>query len=86
MRHVPLAAFKDRASEFIAAAERGEEIIVTRHGKPAARITTAVDREERQRRTREALIGLADLRAKMRKGGRTATLEEVIGWKNEGRR
>ncbi|HEU4968933.1 type II toxin-antitoxin system prevent-host-death family antitoxin [Sphingomonas sp.] len=86
MRHVPLAAFKDKASEYIAAAEKGEEIIITRHGKPAAKLTTAIDREERQRRAREALDRLAQLRAKMRAEGRTATIEEMIAWKNEGQR
>ncbi|HEV2568498.1 type II toxin-antitoxin system prevent-host-death family antitoxin [Sphingomonas sp.] len=86
MRHVPLAAFKDKASEYISAAERGEEIIITRHGRPAARLTTAVDREERQRRAREALDRLARLRARMRAEGRTATIEEMIAWKNEGQR
>jgi prevent-host-death family protein len=86
MRHVPLAAFKDKASEYIAAAEKGEEIIITRHGKPAAKLTTAIDREDRQRRAREALDRLAQLRAKMRAEGRTATIEEMIAWKNEGQR
>jgi len=85
MRHVPLAAFKDRASEYISAAERGEEIIITRHGKPAARLTTAVDREDRQRRAREALARLMEHRERMRAEGRTATIEELIAWKNEGR-
>lgn len=85
MRHVPLAAFKDKASEFIAAAERGEDIIITRHGKPAAKLTTAVDREDRQRRASEALDRLRQHRERMRAEGRTATIEEVIAWKNEGR-
>lgn len=86
MRHVPLATFKDKASEFIAAAERGEEIIITRHGKPAARLSTAVDRGERERRAREALARLMAHRQRMRAEGRTATVEELIAWKNEGRR
>lgn len=85
MRHVPLAAFKDKASEYIAAAEKGEEIIITRHGKPAAKLTTAIDREERQRRAREALNRLMKHRERMRAEGRTATIEEIIAWKNEGR-
>ena len=85
MRHVPLAAFKDRASEYIAAAEQGDEIIITRHGRPAAKLTTAVDHEERKRRAREALDRLMRHRDRMRAEGRTATIEEVIAWKNEGR-
>ncbi len=85
MRHVPLAAFKDRASEFIAAAEQGDEIIITRHGRPAAKLTTAVDQEERLRRGREAMERLLLSRDRRRAEGRTATMDEWIAWKNEGR-
>lgn len=86
-RHVPISEFKDRASELVAAAERGEEIIVTRHGKPAARLTapTAVS-EEQRRRAREALARMAEIRTELRAKGMTATIEEMIAWKNEGRR
>lgn len=38
MRRVAVAEFKDRASEFIASAEAGEEIEITRHGRVAARL------------------------------------------------
>ena len=72
MRHVPLAAFKDKASEYIAAAEKGEEIIITRHGKPAAKLVTAIDRGERKERARAAWERLMRHR-------------EMIAWKNEGR-
>lgn len=85
MRHVPLAAFKDKASEFITAAERGEEIVITKHGRPAARLSTAVDPTERRRRAEEAIAWFHAHRARMRAEGRTATIEELIAWKNEGR-
>jgi prevent-host-death family protein len=84
MRNVPVSQFKDNASALIAAAERGEEIIITRHGKPTVRlvaIPAGIDMEKR----RAALETLAKLRAEMRAEGRTATLEELIAWKNEGR-
>ncbi|MBA3898555.1 MAG: type II toxin-antitoxin system Phd/YefM family antitoxin [Sphingomonadaceae bacterium] len=85
MRHVPVAAFKDKASEYIAAAESGEEIVITRHGKPAVKMTAALDSIERERRARAALDDLAAMRKRMRAEGRTATMEEMIAWKNEGR-
>ena len=37
-KHVPVAAFKDRVSHFIAEATAGEEIVITKHGKEAARL------------------------------------------------
>jgi len=38
MKQVPVATFKDRVSEYVAEAQAGEEIIITRHGKEAARL------------------------------------------------
>ena len=86
MRHIPIAAFKDRVSEFIAAAEAGEEVVITRHGKIAARLLPPDDLQERSERARQAMARLAEIREKMRAEGRTATIEEMIDWKNEGRK
>lgn len=88
-RHVPISEFKDHASELVAAAERGEEIVITRHGKPAARLEPVdpVDTEDAQRkRARAAMQSLLAHREKMRAEGRTASIEELISWKNEGRK
>ena len=86
MRHIPIAAFKDRVSEFIAAAEAGEEVLITRHGKVAARLLPPDNLVERQAVAREAMAKLKIMRERMRAEGRTATLEEMIEWKNEGRK
>lgn len=85
MRHVPVAEFKDNASHFIAAAEAGEEIVITRHGKPVVQLSSihrqGVDLQQRQR----VLEGFRQLREEMRAAGQSVTLEEAIAWKNEGR-
>lgn len=87
MRHVAIAEFKDRLSELIAAAEAGEELVLTRHGKPAVRILPAEQAvEARRERAREALARMAEHRERMRAEGRTVTVDEIIAWKNEGRR
>jgi prevent-host-death family protein len=86
-RHIPISDFKDHASEIVAAAERGEEIVITRHGKAAARLSSiAAGDEVRRQRVEAALASLAETRARMRADGRTVTMEEIIAWKNEGRR
>lgn len=86
-RHVPISEFKDHASELVAAAESGEEIVITRHGKPAAKLIAApVADAERRRRVEAAFERLEQIRARMRAEGRTVTMEEIIAWKNEGRR
>lgn len=86
-RHVPISEFKDHASELVAAAERGEEIVITRHGKPAARLSGAAPADdERRRKAQQALARLAAMRAEQRALGMTSTIAEMIAWKNEGRR
>ncbi|GAA0643455.1 MAG: hypothetical protein A2792_14325 [Sphingomonadales bacterium RIFCSPHIGHO2_01_FULL_65_20] len=86
MRHVPVAIFKDKVSEFIAAAEQGDEIVITRHGKAAAKLVPIIDQDEVEERGRKAWEALAQLREELRAEGKTATIEEMIAWKNEGRR
>lgn len=86
MRQIPIAAFKDRVSEFIAAAEAGEEVMITRHGKVAARLLPPDDLKERSARARLAMARLKLMRDKMRAEGRTTSIDEMIEWKNEGRK
>lgn len=87
MRLVALSEAKDHLSEFVAAAEAGQEITITRHGKPAARLV-AVDAQPDSRNAakRAAIERLAEIRAELRALGMTATVEEMISWKNEGQR
>ena len=84
MRYVPIAQFKDRASEFVAAAEAGEDIVITRHGREAVRLVAVhQDRSAQRRAAIDALIATReDLRAK----GVRISVDELIEWKNEGRR
>ena len=86
-RHIPISEFKDHASELVAAVERGEELVITRHGKPAARLSPARPQEDdRKRLVREIFARFAGIRAEQRALGQTTTIAELIEWKNEGRR
>lgn len=86
MRQIPFAEFKDKASQIISAVEAGEEIVITRHGKPSVRMLPATEAlEERRERARAALEEMAKHRERMRAEGRTVSSEEWIAWKNEGR-
>ena len=55
---ISLADAKARLSELIARAEAGEEIVVTRHGQPVARITAV-------RPPKQAIPSMAAFRATM---------------------
>jgi prevent-host-death family protein len=85
-RHVPIAEFKDHLSELIAAVEAGDEIVITRHGKAAAKVVPMVDDDALRRQREEATERIRAHIARMRAEGRTASIDELIAWKNEGRR
>ncbi len=85
MRTVPIAEFKDNASAWIAAAEAGEEIVVTRHGKPAARLTAIEDvRRARQRAAVDALFEAG--RARRARGEPSVSSAEIVAWIKEDQR
>ncbi|PAX06869.1 type II toxin-antitoxin system Phd/YefM family antitoxin [Sphingomonas lenta] len=87
MRHVPIAEFKDRLSEYVAAAEAGEEVVITRHGRTVARLVAPEEpQEDVVARRRAVLANMARLREELRaRGFPAATPEEIREWINEGR-
>lgn len=85
MRTHALAEAKDRLSELVAAAQGGEEIVITRHGKPVARLVPMGEEMGKIAQRRAAIEELALLRADMRARGTGVTREEIIAWKNEER-
>jgi len=85
MRSVALSEAKDRLSEFVAAAEAGDEIVITRHGKPRAKLVAIDDPVERKLRAQASWDALAALRAEQQERGITATASEFKEWINEGR-
>jgi prevent-host-death family protein len=81
MREVGAFEAKNKLSELLDLAEQGEEIVITRHGKEAARLVPpkgTVSRDEAQ-----AAIARIRNRAKAEKAG--ITLEEALAWRDEGR-
>ncbi|WP_353203969.1 type II toxin-antitoxin system Phd/YefM family antitoxin [Sphingomonas sp.] len=84
MRHVPIAQFKDKMSEIMAAAEAGEDVVITRHGRDYMKLVPV--EEDRMARQRAAIAGLLELREELRAKGVRVSPEEIIAWKNEGRR
>ena len=76
-----LGVFEAKAhlSEIIDNVENGKEYIITRHGKPVARITGA--RESVRQTIRETIDALMDFRKDHK-----ATHAEIHEWVKEGRR
>jgi len=80
MRTVQSAEAKARFSSLLDDVERGETIVITRHGKPIARIVPEVV-DERARR-REAIEAIRAFRETLPKPG--MTIEEILSARHEG--
>lgn len=88
MESVGLFEAKTHLSELIARAERGEEVIITRHNKPVAKlvpITTEISPELYRKRL-EILAELQAVGREIEKRGGPITVEEILSWRDEGRR
>jgi prevent-host-death family protein len=88
METVGLFEAKTHLSELIARAERGEEVIITRHNKPVAKlvpITTEISPELYRKRL-EILDELQAVGREIAKRGGPITVEEILSWRDEGRR
>lgn len=79
MKHIQTTELKAKLAELLDEVERGQTLVVTRHGKSIARIVP--DEEARRVEARRAIAGIRELR----KGAGKASIEEIIAWKNEGR-
>ena len=102
MRSVPMAEFAENATGFVLAAKAGEDVVITHHGKPMATLTAvdsddeaaqrdddaaAAQREEaRVARQREAVHALFEEGRIHRAKYGSVSIDEIIEWKNEGRR
>ena len=78
MRQVQSSEAKARFSELLDDVERGETIVITRHGRPIAQL--APDEETRQARVEQAIKDIMELR---KTSGRI-TLEELLSSIHEG--
>ena len=77
MREIQASDAKARLSQLLDEVERGETIVITRHGRAIARITPEADR-----RRREIDNALADIR-ELRKHTGEVSLEELLAWRHE---
>ncbi len=84
MKHVPVAAFKDKVSHYIAEAEAGDEIVITKHGKEAARLVPPA-KDKRALRL-EAVERLRTLGQKVLAEHGPTTSAEIRQWIEEDRK
>ena len=86
MRHVPIAEFDDRAAEIFAAAESGEQIVITRNGRDVLKLVVVEDQDERMARQRGAVAAAYALGKEIRAKYGPTSVAEIREWLEEGRR
>ena len=77
---------KTRFSELIDRAERGEEIVVTRHGKPVARVGPLNPSARRPEDVQARMAEWRLWREQQLAANGSTTVEEILAWRDEGRR
>ena len=82
MREVGAFEAKTHLSELLAAVEAGETITITRRGKPVAQLAPVPVSDLRAQREK----AFAEIKELRKLWVQPTTLEELIEWKNEGRR
>jgi prevent-host-death family protein len=80
MRKIPASEAKTHLPRLLDDVERGETLVITRHGRPIARIVPEASR--RQEEIDKAIAGILELR----KGKGKITVEEILSARDEGRR
>lgn len=83
MKHVPVAAFKDKISHYIAEAASGEEIVITKHGKEAARLLPPA--RDKQALKAEAVARIRALGQRILANHGPTTSVEIRQWIDEDR-
>ena len=81
MREIQSSDVKARLPEYLDAVERGETIVVTRHGKPVAHLVPAPAAQND--RVRQAVEELLAFRKKRRKGP-GMSVKEILAARHEG--
>lgn len=82
MNEVGLFDAKNKLSELVERAERGEEIVITRRGKPVAKLSAVTPVRDREK-ARRAVEGIRELAKKMNLG--PFDWEEWKRYRDEGR-
>ena len=79
---IEIAAFdaKTKLSELLRQVERGDQYLITRHGRPVARLVPV----DATACARAPAAVVADIQAFS--AGRHTLVEEILAWRDEGRR
>lgn len=82
MKTVQASEAKTHLLRLLDEVEKGETVLITRHGKPVARLVA--EATDRKAKTKEAIEGFRALRAELAKTMEPLTIEEILAMRHEG--
>lgn len=82
MREIPASEAKTHLARLLDAAQRGETIAITRHGRRVARLVP--DEDGRRARVQRALNNIERRARERREKFGPVTVEEILAWRHEG--
>ena len=80
MREIQASEAKAHLPQLLDDVERGETLIITRHGRPIARLVP--ERDRRQEEVDQAIAGISG----RRRSAVSVTTEDILSARDEGRR
>jgi prevent-host-death family protein len=80
MKQIQASMAKAQFAELLDDVERGETVIITRHGKRIARLVP--DEDNIRNDVRRAIAEIKSLRKRVK----PVTVQEILEWRDEGRR
>jgi prevent-host-death family protein len=84
MKHVGIFEAKTHLSSLVDEVEKGDEIVITRHGKPVAKLVRA-ERPHTPEAIARRRQAIAELRQMAKARGTRVSHEEIKAWIEEGR-
>ena len=78
MRTIQASEAKTKLLSLLDSVERGESFVITRHGKPIARIVP--DQDASQKRIVDAIEQIRSIRA----NAKPVSTDEILAWRHEG--
>lgn len=85
MKHVGMFEAKTNLSSLVEEVERGGEIVITRHGKPVAKLIGAGAQRHNPEAIERRRQAIAELREMARKRGLRVSQDEIKSWIEDGR-
>ena len=84
MKHVGIFEAKTHLSNLLEEVEKGGEVVITRHGKPVAKLVQCASRPDPElvAKRRQALLELREMAQKRKT---RTSLKMIKSWINEGR-